>query len=115
MINVKISIIVPSYNHASYLEKRLESIFNQTYQNFEVILLDDASTDRSEEILNKYKVNSKVSHLIVNKENSGSPFKQWEKGVELAKGDYIWIAESDDFCEKQFLEILLKKWIKILL
>lgn len=103
-----ISIILPNYNHAKYLEKRLDSIFNQTHQDFEVIILDDASTDDSLSILNNYKNHPKVSHFIINKENSGSPFKQWEKGLNLAKGDYIWIAESDDFCDLNFLETHLK-------
>lgn len=99
-----VSIIIPNYNHASFLEKRLDSIFNQSYQNFEVIILDDASTDNSLSILNYYKDHPKVSHFIVNEKNSGSPFKQWKKGLSLAQGDYIWIAESDDFCDLNFLE-----------
>ncbi len=106
-MNPLISIIVPNYNHAAFLEERLESIFNQTFQDFEVILLDDASTDNSLEILSKYAAHPKVSDFIINKENSGSTFKQWDKGVNLAKGDFIWIAETDDFCELNFLEELL--------
>lgn len=105
----KVSIIIPNYNHAPFLKQRLESVFNQTYQNFEVILLDDASTDQSLEILNEYKNHPKVAHYIVNKTNSGSPFKQWQKGIELAKGDYVWIAESDDYCELNFLDNLTNK------
>ena len=104
MVKPEISIIIPNYNHAQFLEQRLETIFNQTYQNFEVILLDDASTDSSTDILQSYASNKKVSHFIVNEENSGSPFKQWKKGIELATGEYIWIAESDDFCTPDFLE-----------
>ncbi len=104
MIKSKISIIIPNYNHALFLKERLESVFGQTYQNFEVILLDDASTDNSLEILKEYKNHPKISHYIINKENSGSPFKQWKKGLKFAKGDYIWIAESDDYCELNFLE-----------
>lgn len=99
-----VSVILPNYNHVKFLEQRLNSIINQTYQNFEVILLDDASTDNSVKILKAYANNPKVSHFIINKQNSGSPFKQWKKGVDLAKGDYIWIAESDDYCEPHFLE-----------
>ena len=86
------------------MQQRLESVFNQTYQNFEVILLDDCSTDNSQELLAEYAKKPKVPHFIINKQNSGSPFKQWQKGIELAKGDYIWIAESDDSCEITFLE-----------
>lgn len=107
-INPLTSIIVPNYNHAPFLKQRLESIYNQTYQNFEVILLDDASTDQSLSILNNYKEYSKTTHLIVNKQNSGSPFKQWKKGIDLAQGEYIWIAESDDYCELSFLEKMMK-------
>ena len=107
-MNPLVTIIIPNYNHSIFLNERLDSVFNQTYQDFEVILLDDASTDNSVEILDQYKNLPKVSHFIVNKENSGNPFKQWNKGIALAKGDYIWIAESDDFCDSTFLEDLLK-------
>ena len=103
-----VSIILPNYNHAPFLEERLHSIFNQTFKDFEVILLDDASTDDSVAIMNKYAEDNKVSHFVINKKNSGSPFKQWEKGLELAKGKYIWIAESDDSCELNFLESQLE-------
>jgi len=103
-----ISIIVPNYNHYNYLQQRLESIFNQTYQNFEVILLDDCSTDASVQLLQTYANHPKVSHFIINKQNSGSPFKQWQKGIDLAKGDYIWIAESDDYCNAAFLEKMME-------
>lgn len=111
-MNPKVSVIIPNYNHASFLKQRLDSVFNQTFQDFEVILLDDASTDNSKEILNTYKKHPRVSHFIVNEENSGSPFKQWQKGMALAKGEYIWIAESDDYCERDFLETLLALFIE---
>lgn len=103
-----ISVILPNYNHSAFLEDRLVSIYNQTYKNFEVILLDDCSSDNSQKILSQYKDHSKTAHLICNSENSGSTFKQWDKGIKLAKGDSIWIAESDDYCDKTFLEKLIK-------
>ncbi len=102
-----VSVVVPNYNHEPFLKCRLESIFSQTYANFEVILLDDASNDKSVKILESYANHSKVSHFVVNDFNSGSPFAQWEKGIKLAKGDYVWIAESDDFCESNFLETMI--------
>ena len=111
-MNPKVSIIIPNYNHTAFLKQRLDTVFNQTYNNFEVILLDDASTDNSLEILETYKNHPKVSHFIPSKENSGSPFKQWEKGIKLAKGEYIWIAESDDYCELNFLEALIPLFTK---
>jgi len=103
-----VSVIVPNYNHEQFIKQRLESVFNQTYTNFEVILLDDFSTDNSRKILLEYAENTKVSHCIFNEVNSGSPFKQWKKGISLAKGEYIWIAESDDYCELTFLSKLIK-------
>lgn len=100
----KVSIIVPNYNHAPFLHQRIDSIFNQTFQDFEVIILDDCSTDSSVEILSEYSRNPKVSNLILNKTNSGNTFLQWEMGLKLAKGELIWIAESDDWAENTFLE-----------
>ncbi|MDR2156572.1 MAG: glycosyltransferase family 2 protein, partial [Clostridiales Family XIII bacterium] len=104
-----ISIIVPNYNHEPYLRERLESIYNQTYTNIEVILLDDCSTDGSINILREYADRySTITTLILNTENSGRISKQWEKGIELASGKYIWIAESDDYCELNFLQTLME-------
>lgn len=103
-----VSVIVPSYNHEKYLRQRLESVLNQTYPNFEVILLDDCSTDKSKEILLEYAKKPKVNHCIFNETNSGNTFVQWNKGIALSKGEYIWIAESDDFCDKNFLEELIQ-------
>ncbi|MBK5721226.1 glycosyltransferase [Dysgonomonas sp. Marseille-P4677] len=102
-----VSVILPNYNHAQYLQQRIESILNQTFQDFELIILDDCSTDNSVDIIRKYAESKKVSHLIVNKENSGSTFLQWEKGFHLARGRYIWIAESDDYADPVFLETLI--------
>lgn len=103
----KVSIILPNYNHASYLQARWDSIIGQTFTDYEIILLDDASTDNSHELLAGFAQNPKVSHYVVNQQNSGSPFKQWEKGLELARGEFVWIAESDDSADPQFLEQLI--------
>lgn len=103
----KVSIIVPNYNHAPYLRQRFDSIFNQTNQDFEVIILDDCSTDNSKEIIEEYCNRPQVSHVVYNETNSGSPFKQWAKGFDLAQGEYIWIAESDDWAELNFLEEMI--------
>ena len=102
-----VSIIIPNYNHAPYLKQRIESVLSQSYQNFEVILLDDRSTDNSWDILQAYKGHEKVSHCLRNDRNSGSPFIQWQKGIEIAKGEWIWIAESDDWADESLLESLI--------
>lgn len=105
-----VSVIVPNYNHAPYLEQRIDSILHQTYQDFELILLDDCSTDHSQSLLESYKKHPKLSHLVFNQTNSGSTFKQWHKGVELAQGKYIWIAESDDWASPDFLETIMQEF-----
>ncbi|RZL49272.1 MAG: glycosyltransferase family 2 protein [Pedobacter sp.] len=102
-----VSVIVPNYNHALYLEKRIDSVLNQTYQNFELIILDDCSTDNSRDIINQYKDHPRVSHTVFNDINSGSPFIQWQKGFNLSKGKLIWIAESDDYADTSFLGTLI--------
>jgi glycosyltransferase involved in cell wall biosynthesis len=105
-----ISIIVPNYNHRKFLPQRLDTIFNQTFQDFEVILLDDFSTDGSWEYLRQFENHPKVTYCVRNEVNSGSPFKQWKKGLGLAKFEWIWIAESDDFSELDFLEKLIAQF-----
>jgi glycosyltransferase involved in cell wall biosynthesis len=85
------------------LRKRVDSILTQTYQDFELILLDDSSKDGSREVLETYRDNPKVQ-IAFNQENTGTPFKQWNKGVRMARGRYIWIAESDDYADARFLE-----------
>lgn len=99
-----VSIVVPNYNYAKYLDLRIKSILLQTYQDFELILLDDCSTDGSREILESYRDNPHVSHIVFNEKNTGSPFRQWMKGIEIAKGKYVWIAEADDMSAPEFLE-----------
>lgn len=100
----KVSIIVPNYNYKRYLSLRLESIFAQDFTDIEVILLDDCSTDGSPAYLREQaSLHPEVSHCVLNEVNTGNPFVQWEKGMALAKGEYIWIAESDDYCDKSFL------------
>lgn len=105
-----VSVIVPNYCHAKYLDQRIQSILTQTYKNFELIILDDCSPDNGASIavIEEYRSNPHVSQIIYNKKNSGSTFKQWRKGFELAKGELIWIAESDDYCEPTYLETLVQ-------
>lgn len=112
---LKVSVIIPNYNYKEYLYERLYSILSQNYKLYEIIILDDCSTDNSTdeiskitEALNEY-INIKT---IFNSSNSGSPFKQWKKGFEAACGEYIWIAEADDYCSNKLLKRLIKPIIK---
>ncbi|MFD1259019.1 glycosyltransferase family 2 protein [Mucilaginibacter terrae] len=102
-----VSVIIPNYNHQKYLKQRIDSVLGQTFQDFELIILDDCSTDSSAAIIEEYARHPKVSHIIINAVNSNSTFKQWHKGINLAVGKYIWVAESDDWCEPGMLEVLV--------
>ena len=102
-----VSVIIPNYNHAPYLKERIDSVLNQTYQDFEVIILDDCSPDNSVEVIEQYRSNPHVSHILINEQNTRNTFIQWERGISMAKGRYIWIAESDDVAELQLLETLI--------
>jgi glycosyltransferase involved in cell wall biosynthesis len=104
---VEVSIIIPNYNHAPYLKQRIDTVLAQTFRDFEVIILDDCSTDNSKEIIDQYAEHTKITKVIFNEINSGSPFLQWEKGINLASGKYVWIAESDDWCEPSLLQELV--------
>ena len=100
---MKVSVIIPNYRHALYLKERIDSVLEQTYRDFEVIILDDCSPDDSREIIETYRTREKIAHIVYNERNSGSTFMQWQKGFDLAQGEYIWIAESDDFADPGFL------------
>lgn len=102
-----ISVIVPSYNHRRFLPERIDSILNQTRTDFELILLDDASTDGSGDYLEQVATQT-GARCIRNDRNTGSPFAQWNRGVQEAQGDFIWIAESDDVADHRFLERMME-------
>lgn len=108
-----VSVIVPNYNHAPFLKQRIDSILRQTYQDFELILLDDCSTDNSCDIMEQYRSEPHVSHIVYGESNSGSAFRQWDKGIALAKGEWIWVAESDDYSEPIFLERLMGEVVSV--
>lgn len=100
-----VSVIVPNYNHAAFLDERIGSILNQTYTNIEVLLMDDCSSDNSCEVLQRWAEKDERITTLFNEINSGSPFAQWEKGANWAQGKYIWIAESDDYAAEDMLAL----------
>lgn len=104
-----VTVIIPNYNHARYLPLRIESVLKQSFQDFEVIILDDCSTDNSREIIDQYASLDTRIQVLYNSENGGSTFSQWNKGIALAAGRYIWLAESDDYADAAFLETLVAK------
>ena len=91
MENIKFSIIIPAYNCENYISKCLESIFNQTYKNVEVIVVDDCSTDNTFEILKNYE-NIKLLSTTINSRQGAAR----NKGLDSCTGDYILFIDSDD-------------------
>lgn len=104
---IKVSVLVPIYNVEKYLEQCLDSIINQTLKEIEIICLNDGSTDKSLEILEKYAVQDNRINII-NKENSGYG-ATLNIGLKQAKGEYISIIESDDFIDLNMLKEMYEK------
>lgn len=104
--NIKISIIIPCYNSYDKMKKCLNSLENQTYQNFEVVIIDDCSIDNSYEKLTKYKMNTSLDiKLIKNEKNIGAG-RTRNIGLSMCIGKYVLFIDSDDYIEENCLEIL---------
>ena len=114
----KVSVVIPNYNYENYIIERIDSILLQTYPIYELIILDDKSTDNSvkvieekiKEIKTKYP-NTNIK-FMPNEKNSGNVFKQWNKAFEVSTGDYLWIAEADDSCSNIFLQEIMRPFEK---
>lgn len=105
----RVSVVVPNYNYERFIDERLGSILKQTYPIYELIVLDDNSSDGSVQAIRERLANQAIDNrLVVNSANSGSVFAQWKRGVELAKGDYVWIAEADDLSDPEFLAAVME-------
>ena len=103
-----VSVAVPNYNYAHCLTSRLDTIFDQTHPTEEIIVLDDASTDDSVNVIERAaESRDRDISLVINETNSGSVFAQWRTAAEMAIGDFIWIAEADDLSEPSFLSSML--------
>ena len=106
----KVSIIIPVYNSAKYLQECLDSVLNQSYDNIEIICINDGSTDNSESILfENQKINNKIK--IISKVNTGVSDSR-NKGLDVSTGEYIMFLDSDDYLEKHYVEKLLSIMIK---
>ncbi|MBR3263991.1 glycosyltransferase [Candidatus Saccharibacteria bacterium] len=113
-----VSVILPNYNYAKYISSRTDQILNQTYPVSEIIILDDASTDNSVDYIKKAVIKIKKTRpeikvkVVVNRENSGNVFSQWQKGIKLATSDYIWIAEVDDVARPALLATAMRAFLE---
>jgi len=103
MKNPLVSILIPVYNREKLISYTIESALNQTYENIEIIVVDNKSTDKTFEILKEYGKKDKRIKVFQNKENIG-PVKNWKKCLECSSGEYIKILFSDDWMDKKFIE-----------
>ncbi len=104
-----VSVVITNYNYARFLGERFQSILAQTCRDMEIIFADDCSTDDSVAMAEAALAPSGLPYRILrNERNSGNPFVQWNRGLREARGEFVWIAESDDFCEPTLLAELLR-------
>lgn len=107
--NPPVSVIVPIQSRSQFLRQRLNSIYEQTYSNFEVILLIDTLTVENEIILEEYRQTyPHKTRLILNEKYCKNKFNQWASAIESAYGDLVWIAKVDDFCSQNLLTVLTR-------
>lgn len=105
---VKVSIITPVYNVEACIEKSVKSIIDQTYKDFEYILIDDGSKDKSIEVAKELLKKSDINYKIITQENSGVSAAR-NKGIDEAVGEYITFLDSDDYFDEHFIEDMYKK------
>ena len=102
-----ISIAMATYNGAKYIKEQIDSILNQTIQDFELVVCDDCSKDDTFDILQEYATNDKRIHIFKNEKNLGFK-KNFEKAISLCKGEYIALSDQDDIWTNNHLETLVK-------
>ena len=110
-MNNKVSFIVPIYNASEYLSRSIESILNQSYENLEIILIDDASTDNSKEIIKQYALKDNRIRPIYSEVNQGVS-RTRNMGLKSISGDYVIFMDSDDYMIKDAVKIMVEKSIK---
>ncbi|MEQ9811583.1 MAG: glycosyltransferase family 2 protein [Azospirillaceae bacterium] len=106
-----ISVVVPLYNSASFVTRRLASILHQRWPIAELVLLDDASSDETLEAVARFaSLHGLALDVVSNGTNSGSPWAQWRRSMPLISGDLVWIAEADDLAHPDFLCALVPRF-----
>jgi len=103
---VKVSIVLPVYNYAHYLDGRMQTLLAQTYRDFELIAVDDGSIDDSRRVIEKYAADPRLRTLWCD-QNGGLPYLRWNDGAAMAQGEYLLFAGADDLCEPTLVERLV--------
>lgn len=104
-MNPKISVVIPCYNGAEYVERCIESIINQSYTNLEIIVVNDGSTDNTEKIVSTFFSDSRVKYV---KQENGGEASARNTGIKASEGEYIGFVDADDYIEPQMYDKLYK-------
>lgn len=105
----RVSVIVPVYNAEKYLSEAIESVLNQTYTDFELLLINDKSTDKSKEICEEYVQKDRRIILLENNTENHGPGPTRNIGLDNATGDFIYFMDADDWIDKSLLEICIDR------
>ena len=100
-----VSIVIPTYNHANFLGKALESVITQTFTNWEAIVVDNQSTDHTSQVISKFN-DHRIKYIKIS--NYGIIAKSRNHGINVAKGEWIAFLDSDDFWPKEKLNLQIK-------
>lgn len=106
---LKLSIIIPVHNTLPYLRQCIDSVLHQRYRNFELIIVDDGSTDGSTDLLREYERQSKQIRLIVNDQASGNPGTPRNQALAQVTGQYVGFVDSDDWIDPDFFQTLMSE------
>lgn len=104
----KVSIIIPVYNGSKYINRTLNSVLNQTFQDFEVICINDCSSDNSFDILQEFAQKDERIKIINNEKNLGAALSR-NVGIDIANGEYIYFLDADDYIAEKYLECMVQK------
>jgi glycosyltransferase involved in cell wall biosynthesis len=104
----RVTIILPNYNYARYLKECVRSILRQTYRDFELIYVDDASTDESNRVIDAFRTDPRL-RTILHERNSGTVYRRWNEVAAGAAGEWLWFPNADDATHPRFLETLVEE------
>ncbi len=101
-----VSVVLPNYNYARYLDQRLRSLLDQTLGDLELIVVDDGSVDESRDVIARHAIDPRVRTMFFGV-NSGRVYQRWNDGAATARGEYLMFAGADDYCDRRLLERLV--------
>ena len=106
---VKISVIIPCYNAGNYIEKCLQALEKQSFQDFEVILVDDCSADHTADVIRAFAQRSGLKIMLLQNDVNSGPALSRNRGIAASNGEFVCFCDSDDWYEPDYLQLLYRK------